>query len=182
MNPDHPPSNRRRQQGVVLAVSLILLAVIGIGSVAALRSGVFSNLVAHNLRSNQLAVQAAEMALRFCERQAMADPPAIPVQPLPAVNTARPVLWNDLDQWEGAATIATSIAAEILDSPKSDARYLVAPQCLVEAMELRRSRGAFDETAFLITARGFSPDYSVDADGVVNGSEVWLQSVIRFTR
>lgn len=185
--PDRKPfpgrvAARHGQRGIVLAVALIMLAVIGLGSVTAMRSGIFGNLIAGNLRSNQLAVQAAELALRFCERQAMSDPPTITVQPLPALNTESPTLWTLPASWNGAAALATTLPQAVMNSPKSAIRYEQSPQCLVEALELRRTRGAFDETAFLITARGFSPDYSADGDGAVNGSEVWLQSTIRFTR
>lgn len=168
-----------RQRGIALAVSLILLAVIGLGSVAAIKSGLFGGLISSNLRSNQLAVQAAELALRFCERQAMADPPAIVLQPLPLTNTDQPTLWADIATWTNGTAFTLPDAA--INSPQANVRYLQAPQCLVETMELRAAAGAFDEAAFQITARGFSPDYRADADGAVTGSEVWLQSTIRYT-
>lgn len=168
-----------RQRGIVLAVSLILLAVIGLSSVTALKSGLFGGLVASNMRSNELAVQAAEMALRFCERQVMADPPAIAIQPLPLVATDQPVLWADINTW--VLGLAFTLPDVVVNSPRSDIRYVQAPQCLVESMELRRTRGSFDEAAFVITARGFSPEYRADANGAISGSQVWLQSTIRYT-
>ncbi|MGH1360962.1 MAG: pilus assembly PilX family protein [Burkholderiaceae bacterium] len=168
-----------RQRGVVLAVALILLAVIGLGSVAALKSGLFGGLVANNLRSNELAVQAAEMALTFCERQAVADPPGVPIQPLPPVATDAPVLWATITPWTDGT--AFNLPDPVVNSPRSDVRYVQAPQCLVERMELIPLKGSFDEVAFLITARGFSPDYRVDGNGQVVGSEVWLQSTMRYT-
>lgn len=177
---DNPPPGRHR--GVALAVALILLAVIGLGSVTALRSGMFGSLIAGNLRSNQLAVQAAEMALRYCERLAMTDPPGITVQALPATNTDRPDLWRVKANWSGPTALAFDLPDAVVNSPKSAIRYAQAPQCLVERMELRRGRGAFDEVAFQVTGRGFSPNFSVDGDGAINGSEVWLQSTLRFTR
>ncbi len=174
----NPPA-RTRQRGVVLAVALILLAVIGLGSVTALKAGLFGGLVANNLRANELAVQAAEMALTFCERQAVTDPPGVPIQPLPAVATDTPVMWATIANWNNG--IAFNLPDPVVNSPRSDIRYVQAPQCIVESMELVPLKGSFDEIAFLITARGFSPDYRVDANGRVFGSEVWLQSTMRYT-
>lgn len=168
-----------RQRGIVLAVALILLAVIGLGSVAAMNSGLFGGLIASNLRSNQLAVQAAELSLRYCERLAMMDPPGIVIQPLPPVNTDQPTLWTDMTTWTNGT--ALTLPADAINSSQSDDVYPTAPQCLVEAMELRAAAGSFDEVAYLITARGFSPNYQAEANQMVSGSEVWLQSTIRFT-
>lgn len=172
---------KSQQRGVALAVALILLVVIGLSSVTAIQSGLFGSMVANNLRTNQLAVQSAEMALRFCERGARQDPPVVPIQPLPPVNSDAPTGWNDINNWEGGAQIALDLPAAIVNSPNSDVVYARVPQCLVERMELRPMRGSIDEEAFLITARGFSPDYRTNGGQRLNGSEVWLQSTIRWT-
>ncbi|MFK7963745.1 MAG: hypothetical protein AB8C46_07245 [Burkholderiaceae bacterium] len=169
---------RAGQQGVALAVALILLAVIGLSSVAALNSGLYGGLVANNLRSNQLAVQAAEMALRVCEKQAIAGGAAVPIQPLPANTSGTPVQWATAATWNN---VAFTLPDGIVNSPSSEIRYVQAPQCLIEQMELRKMKGSFDEVAFVVTARGFSPDYRRDAAGTVQGSEVWLQTTIRLT-
>lgn len=170
-----------RQHGVALAVSLILLVVIGLSSVTAIQSGMFGSMIANNTRTNQLAVQAAEMALRFCERGVQQDPPAVPIQPLPAINTDAPVGWNDINNWQGGGQLALDLPGAIVNSANSDVTYGRVPQCLVEQMELRPMAGAIDEVAFLITARGFSPDYVANGNQLVAGSEVWLQSTIRWT-
>ena len=182
MNSTHRMSNAgpAHQHGVALAISLILLAVIAITSTVAMRSGIFSGLVAQNLRANQMAVQSAEMALRYCERLAMQDPPGLPVQPLPAVDTDRPQAWATVANWQ-AGGISFELPANVVNSPASSVIWRQSPQCLVEALELRRVRGAMDEVAYLVTARGFSPDYRVNAGVVTSGAEVWLQSLVRFT-
>jgi len=167
-----------RQKGVALAVALILLGVIGLGSVAALNSGINGGLIANNLRSNQLAVQAAEMALRVCEKQALAGGAAVPIQLLPENTSGTPVQWATAATWNN---LAFTLPDEIVNSPSSNIRYVQAPQCLIEQMELRKMKGSFDEVAFVITARGFSPDYRRDGVGTVQGSEVWLQTTIRLT-
>ena len=61
------PARRRsavpgRSKGVVLIIALILLAVIGISSALALRMSLFGDIVSQNLRAQNLALQAAELA------------------------------------------------------------------------------------------------------------------------
>ncbi len=172
---------RRRERGIALAIALILLAVIGISSVTAMRSGMFGTMVAGNLQQGQLALQAAEAALRFCERQAMVLPAGVPVQPVPLTNTDQPTAWTTPANWLPAAGMAATLPNAVVDSAAAGVQYNVLPQCMVERMELRSVRGALDEEAFLVTARGFSPNFRRDAQGAINGSEVWLQSTIRFT-
>ena len=172
----------KKQQGVALAVALILLAVIGLSSVTAMQSGLFGSMISNNLRTNALAVQSAEMGLRFCERGVRLDPDNVLWQPLPAINTDRPTQWNAIGSWGGGAAIALDVPAAVVDSSNSTVRYSRVPQCLVERMELQKQKGAIDEVAFLITARGFSPDYREDGNGTrTSGSVAWLQSIFRWT-
>lgn len=187
MPPTPTPAEQRRlpsgprQRGIVLAIALILLAVIGIGSMTAMKSGIFGNMVVANMSQNQMALQAAEAALRFCERQAMATPPGVPIQPVPLVDTDQPRAWSDIANWAVGSPMVATLPAAVVDSAAANVSYNLAPQCMVERMELRTVRGAMDEDAFLVTARGFSPNYRRDGQGVINGSEVWVQSTIRFT-
>jgi Tfp pilus assembly protein PilX len=180
-SPIHPGASPLAQRGIALAIALVLLVVIGLGSVVAMKTGMFSTMISGNLRSNQMAVQAAESALRFCERAAMLVPPAVPVQPLPLVNTDRPTAWQTVANWSAGAGMAVTLPAAVTDSANGGLQYAQRPQCMVETMELRLVRGAIDEEAYLVTARGFSPNYRTDAQGAINGAEVWLQSTIRFT-
>ena len=58
---------RSRQQGVVLALALILLTVVSLVAIYTLRGTITGEQVSKNLRSNAVATQAAETALRICE-------------------------------------------------------------------------------------------------------------------
>jgi Tfp pilus assembly protein PilX len=60
----------RAQQGVALIVALVMLVIIALMSVSVIRGSLTSDLIANNARSQSLAQQSAELALRYCERQA----------------------------------------------------------------------------------------------------------------
>jgi hypothetical protein len=189
-----PPGRRKRlaapaaQRGVVLVIALILLAVIGLSSAAALRGGLFGDRVSNNLRVGTVALQAAEQALKACEDHVRntvwgevglpALVPAVPLQPI----SPNPTLWTVRNNWVGANAIAYRLPAAAMASGNSRVTYGAAqwPQCLVEPMQLRVANGGSKRVqAFLITARGFSPDYAVDGANVAtSGTEVWLQSQI----
>lgn len=61
----------QHQGGVVLIVALILLVVLSLVSVAAVRSSSSSELSTNNTRTQALAMQSAEAALRACETRAL---------------------------------------------------------------------------------------------------------------
>lgn len=186
--------HRAHQNGVVLVIALVLMIVIGISSALAMRTALFGDLVSHNMRSHNLAFQAAELALRFCEFQVINDPfnPAFRIidlgNPSPAVNNE----WQLAASWS-AATINTAPAGWLGNT----VNYQTPPICIVRRM-------TYDEVAgttvlppdaprpedrgvspdflyfFRITARGYSPDFERDGNGnPISGSEVWLQSMLR---
>lgn len=182
-----PSTGRVPQQGVVLVIALILLAVIGLSSAAALRGSLFGDKVSNNLRTGTVAMQAAEQALKVCEDSvrnqvwAEAVPALAPPVPIQAI-AQDPSRWNVRANWAlNPPGLAIQLPAAAMTSPNSTVAYRRLPQCMVEEMELRRVPGASPRArTFLVTARGFSPDYQVDANGVAtSGSEVWLQSQIR---
>jgi len=126
-------------------------------------------------------MQAAEAALRFCERQVMSGLGAVPIQPVPAINSDSPSAWNVPANWQAGAGMVATLPANVVNSAAARVQYGERPQCMVERMELLAVRGAMDEDAFQITARGFSPNFRRDGAGTINGAEVWLQSTIRYT-
>lgn len=84
-----------KQQGVVLVVALILLVVISLFTVTSIRSAISSESVSNNVRTTELATQAADIALRYCEyatQRAVADlvgyggPPSCSTNAAPATN------------------------------------------------------------------------------------------------
>jgi len=178
-----------RQRGVVLVIALILVVVIGVSSAVAIRSSMFSDMVSHNMRTQNLAFQAAEAGLRFCERQVVDNN-------LAGMNVlVGPV--NDEWTLAGSWTASANTAPE--DFLGTDVNFATPPQCLIRMMSWVQVEALFppDEFApskddrpggfsdeqyafYRITARGFSPDYREDADGVaISGSQVVVQSMVR---
>jgi hypothetical protein len=184
----HRPAllQRRRSHGVVLVVALILVAVIGVSSAMAMRLSLFGDIVSKNMRAQNLALQSAELALRYCERQVALDPGSVPM--VSGLGAARE--WQLPVQWGSALTLpATALGTA--------AGYRTPPQCLVRLFSvdeflaawppdpgtvLADARGFSSDYVVLhrITARGFSPDFERNANGQpIAGAEVWLQSLVR---
>lgn len=182
---------RSSQQGVVLALALIFLAVISLVSIYTLRSTITGEQISKNLRTSTVAMQSAESALRLCEdavRTGQATlgtgtsavafiknstPEALP-------NGEMPEQWKTRANW---VTDSTSIATQIPASLITDAnmRPMSRPRCMVEQYELPiMSDDRTLTQPYLITTVGYSPDYVADTNGnAIAGSEVWLQSVFR---
>lgn len=178
----HLPARRhapRRQSGIVLVVALIIMGVMAIASTAALKLALSGSQIAQGLRTANLAMQAAESGLRWCELQtrlwAVNQPSAMTPQPAQA---------NDLTRlWRTRANFGTAMAVPVPAAVLNAAglvNYPVLPDCICEEIALEGVSNPPDPLnprAFLITARGFSPNYS-RTNGETAGGEVWLQSQI----
>ena len=72
MNPKRSALRQRRgERGVALMVALVMLVIIGIASVSIMRGALSSDLIANNTRVQTLAMQAAQIGLRYCEDEAV---------------------------------------------------------------------------------------------------------------
>lgn len=157
-----------RQHGVALIVALVVLVVIGLTSVAVIRGSLNSDLVANNARVQSFANQSAQLALRYCESQLIVsdDDRVIEIQA-----AATPGQWEDFDNWT-AGGLAETVPDDWIKTADSSIVASTPPQCLAEKSTLNAS-------VYIVTARGFSPDYSEDANGrTLTGSVVWLQSQV----
>lgn len=175
----------RCQQGVVLAMSLIFLAILSLVALFAMRSSILGEQVSKNIRSNEVARQAAETALRFCENEVRTGAIA---QPAPSLDqSGSPADWqtraNIFDASKSVEVPSTQLVAAGMQ-PLS-----VLPRCLVETTTLPLAPGegndpnagavAQNSTAVWITAVGFSADYERNGSGqAISGGEVWLQSIL----
>lgn len=190
------PPLARRQSGVVLIIALILLVVISLLAVTSLRNAGSSESVSSNVRTTELASQAAEIALRYCEAAAVeiasgAGPytTAFPAgNILPGVTPPAPANWKDVTTWDGATSSSTMTYALTLDMVNQTnmamATYKRAPECMIEQLPIvQTGTNAVNTTSsFVITVRGFGPEVPAVTSGAVRirpvGSEVWLQSTI----
>lgn len=188
------------QRGVVLIISLILLVVISLLAVTSMRNAGSSESVASNVRRTELATEAAEIALRFCEEHVVkvmstspppATTPTLPTTPATPIILAPtdPPKWQDKSTstgWDSKDSPA-AVSAPLLDSKVNPAgiakTYQRPPECMIE-MQFPPggiSTNLTRTSSFVITARGFGPEV-LPADSARSrpqGSEAWLQSHIQ---
>jgi type IV pilus assembly protein PilX len=187
------PLPDKNQRGAVLAMSLILLVLISLVAITALKGSISGEQVSKNMRTNSVALQSAETALRLCEDAVrsgvlkIGDAPddLVVIQPFPddalLVAGDMPAQWRNRANW--AAGLAPRVTTAIPNARVvvEGMRPLPAPRCMVEQYRLPRLDP--DPTLsdpFLVTAVGYSPDYTQNAAGDgLTGGEMWVQSVLR---
>jgi type IV pilus assembly protein PilX len=189
----------RNQKGFVLAVSMIFLIVMTVLAITAIRRTTLDEKVAGNLRVQNVAFQAAEKALRYCEsvldlragnsnmckkkigltgtqatilRYGSEDTPLFPARdPGPDPKDNFPNLWENMANWTGNPSLATTLTA-----PDLVANVASQPQCLIELWKFNGRSNPGDPPAnninwaYVITARGV---------GNVNTAVVWVQETLR---
>lgn len=161
---------RRQQRGVALIVALVVLVIIGLTSASVMRGALSTDVVANNSRVQTLALQAAQIGLRYCEKQAEIDAggtsAALPQSPAD--------YWSDYAHWSETKTGIYEVPIDYMKSENGTFWPDHLPQCMAQKIDI-----AAGKTGYQVTARGFSPDYSADEDGYTStGAVVWLQSII----
>lgn len=156
----------RLQTGVVLPITLIFLVVMMVLGVAGIRNVMLEEKMAGNLRSQQLAFQAAEQALRFCEKRIEINdenPPGIKVLPeLPGTR-----YWEVSTNWHNSqfSNIVPVTQANVADP------LAARPECMVER---------FDPLPSPTNPREKRPKFRITARGVgtISSAAVYLQSYL----
>ncbi|QHS09186.1 pilus assembly protein [Sinimarinibacterium sp. NLF-5-8] len=170
----------RAQSGVTLLIALIMLAVLAFGSVIAARNATNSDRIAYNLRAQNLALEAAELALRWCEQNVTTLPVLALNDNTITTEWQTEANWNTHGQTVPAAVLGGTIA------------YQSAPQCLIRRMSYDELFGDTPPSADAITpqSRGISSDYlfffRITARGYTPNNDVggaqaqaWVQSTVR---
>ena len=175
----------RAQRGTVLAITLILLVILALLGTFAIRNANQSERVMNGVRTSNVAQQAAETGLRFCEQLATADPAgsgtfetvkAADYINATATTNADAGDWKDKNSWKSSNARLLSVPESFYNSGKSAATKLThAPQCIIQALQ---TPGGLK--GYVITARGYANDAVIDASTgrVISGAEVWLQSTL----
>jgi type IV pilus assembly protein PilX len=175
----------RAQRGTVLAITLILLVILSLLGTFAIRNTNQSERIMNGVRTSNVAQQAAETGLRFCEQLATAPPAgsgtfqsvdAATYVNATAVSNANEGDWKNKDNWKSSNANLLSVPSSYYNSGSTDATELLhAPQCLIQALE---TPGGLK--GYVITARGYANDAVIDASTgrVISGAEVWLQSTL----
>lgn len=167
-------ASSRRQRGITLIVALVMLVIIGFMSAAVMRGALTGETVANNLRVQNFAMQQAQLGLRYCESminapQATRDAAGVIIYGKPANEAS--YQWKKFATWHAAPLVADDVP-DTWQSADAKFQPAKAPQCLIEG-EVSLAG------AYVVTARGFSPDYSEDGNGhTSSGSVVWLQSIV----
>lgn len=183
------PINKKQQQcGVVLIVALIMLVIISILAVTSMRNSASTEALAGNVRTTELATQAAEIALRHCESSVVeiitVSSGATSTGYITTITAANilpattPPRWQNIATWDSTATSTFVLPSSLVGGTST---YKRAPECMIETVPVMApsSSAVSSTTSFVITARGFGPEVAADATRArPKGSEVWLQSHI----
>ena len=183
-------SRREAQGGLVLIVSIVLLAIVSILATFSTRNAASSENVSGNVRLTELAMQAAEIALRHCENS-VADVMAVSgggTSSYPTDFMEHHILpgesestWQTAAAWDQPTAPVYILPLTHLNQPDLAPTYKRPAECMVARLPFVLSTGAVSTTtAFVITARGFGPDVPAADPNRSRpmGSEVWLQSQI----
>ncbi|MBY0572689.1 MAG: hypothetical protein K2P84_03320 [Undibacterium sp.] len=161
----------KKQTGFVLAVSMIFLIIMTVLAVTAIKKGTMDEKVAGNLRAQNVAFQAAEKALRFCESKIELRMNQTKICQIKDATTLYndnatfpqfPNGWSTKSNWDNPPTIT-------LSGFDLDVNLPAQPQCMIEKWTFRAEEGV-EKYGWVITSR---------AAGNVNTAVVTLQEVIR---
>jgi type IV pilus assembly protein PilX len=178
----------QEQRGVVLIIAMIMLIVISLLAITSMRNSASTEALAGNVRTTELATQAAEIALRHCESSVIEITTVAAggtstgyITTMNAMNilpSSTPAKWQDTATWDSATTLTFVIPSAVMGGSTT---YKRAPECMVETLPVMAAGSTVvnSTSSFVITARGFGPEVAADATRArPTGSEVWLQSHI----
>ena len=181
------------QGGVALVVVLIFLVVLSLLAATSMRNATSSESVLGNVRTTEMASQAAEIALRHCEASVLdllgvaAGGSSTYESSFKASNilpVSDPPQWQNIANWDSASGLPYVLPLSLVNQIGIHfAAYKRPPECMVEPVPivLAGTSGLSTTTTYVVTARGFGPEVAA-ADASRShpvGSEVWLQSHIQ---
>jgi type IV pilus assembly protein PilX len=182
-----------RQAGIALIIALILLVVLSLLAAMSVRNAASSEGVSGNVRRSQLAAQAAETGLRYCEDAIVNLISAgtatfnfsTPSNSATAALSASLILdyvagtptSEITSNWDTTAAGPLIVPLSSVNPSGVSTTFARPPECMIE--RLSPSTAASYSSNFTITARGFGPEVPADSNrSRPVGSEVWLQSTI----
>ena len=157
------------QRGVSLLISMMVLLIIGFTSVAVMRNSLGSDVISINAKAQTQANQYAMAAQRFCELKLVSGSANV-------LAAREPEQWTTFAHWfpASSAKAYTLRREDLAMSAGGVVMPAAMPQCLIEQTLVGKV------PAWIITARGFSADYSADVRGnTVSGAAVWLQAIVK---
>lgn len=183
-----------KERGVVLVITLILIVILSLLGTFAIRNATQSERSINGIRSAEVAREAAETALRFCEQVAIFDGDGKDYTEYSTTGLRGKIItttigsesdtaaaWRTSSNWTGGNAISVPSAyynKSTGGSADTDALQLTtAPRCLIQKIETTSTPKL---TGYLITARGFANNAAFDATTgkAIQGAEAWMQSVL----
>jgi type IV pilus assembly protein PilX len=180
----HPDASAQRQQGAVLIIALIMLALLSMSAATSMHQAQSTESISGSTRNTELASQAAEIALRHCRASVMKrmaiknDDTSSDIALYSTtftdahISSSNSTDWaNVIGKWDAPSNHVFVLPLSLMGN---STLYKRAPECMVES-ELP----TMGETMlFVITARGFGPEVAAaDAKRLRPiGTEVWLQT------
>lgn len=196
----------KKQKGMVLVMAIMLLLLISLLTATSIKNSMSTESVVNNVRTVELANQAAEIALRHCEASVInvlkmknGDPSTYSstfVESNIIYSDSNSQQWKNKSLWNSNTPDVYVLPLEMVNQQDMFLTYKRPPECMVENLSILLTNlkvvntsgveTAHDGTImnnksiFIITARGFGPEVSAadSARGQPQGSEVWLQSQI----
>jgi type IV pilus assembly protein PilX len=180
-------TKKRSSRGISLIIVLMMLIIIGVTAASTMRSATSEQRATNNMRLEALAQQYAESALRYCETQLQLPDAArtntlkdaaIPATTFAASGWEQPVTWTGTPGSGGASATRTPVPVQGISTSGITVVPTTPPECVAERQPIPTDADP-THTVTVVTARGFSPDYSKDSNGnTTSGAVVWLQSIL----
>lgn len=190
----HRSGRCRRERGVVLVITLILVVILSLLGTFAIRNATQTERSINGIRSAEVAREAAETALRFCEQVAIFDGDGKDYTEYGATDARGRIVattigsevdttaaWRTEANWmdSSANVIEVPIAyfKKDIGSNTAASQLRIRPRCLIQRID---STSTPKLTGYLITARGFAnnANFSGTTGKSTQGAESWMQSVL----
>ncbi|MBS0452980.1 MAG: hypothetical protein JSS14_16920 [Proteobacteria bacterium] len=191
----HAYRGRRGQQqrGVVLIITLILVVILSLLGTFAIRNATQTDRSINGIRSAEVAREAAETALRFCEQVAIFDGDgkdyteygqsglrAKIIGTTIASESDPLAAWRSVANWidgSNVISVPTGYYKKDIAGNTTEVQLKTAPVCLIQKIETTSTPKL---TGYLITARGFANNatFTGSTGKTTRGAESWMQSVL----
>lgn len=174
--------SQKSERGVVLIIALILLVVVSLLAATTVRNAGSNEAIAGNVRTSELATEAAEIALRHCEASVLKvlggnDAYVTTFAAANILDTGMPTQWQLPANWDKQTTAVYVLPLSLLNQSDMSTTYKRSSECMVEKMPSVSTGSAI---FYSVTARGFGPEVAESDKNRSRpmGTEIWLQSHI----